>query len=155
MRSRLLLRVAAAGACATLVIAPATALAAGSTTAQTPVLGVHHSFGPDSKGWGTARPKTLFNGGDPSGDITHIHWTSWGGKTAHGRGKNSVVKPAGGYYHKQVTIRLRATDLGTCKSSGKRAYRHLWFKEPSKPGGPFGHWHIWTAYHKNLCKRMH
>jgi hypothetical protein len=132
---------------------PATA-STGSATSRSPVIGIHKSFGVSSAGWGHARPKVLFNGGDPSGDITSIHWTSWGGHTAHGRGKNAIFKPSGGYYNKHVTIRLRATDLGTCQSSGKRAYRHLYVSELARPGGAFGPWRIWTSYHRNLCTRL-
>jgi hypothetical protein len=43
------------------------------------------------------RPHKLFNGGDPSGLVTHIHWVSWGGKTAIGYGLNPIFKPGGGY----------------------------------------------------------
>jgi hypothetical protein len=130
------------------------AVSSGSAAPSSPVIGIHKSFGVSSAGWGRVRPKVLFNGGDPSGDITSIHWTSWGGRTAHGRGKNPIFKPSGGYYKKDVTIRLRATDLGTCHSSGKRAYRHLYVSEPSRPGGKFGPWRIWTGYHRNLCTRL-
>jgi hypothetical protein len=119
--------------------------------AAPPVIGVTHSFGPSSEGWGQVRPKTLFNGGDGSGDIQRIRWATWGGRIARGHGKNPIFKPSGGYYHRPVTIRLRATDLGTCRSSGQRAYRHLYVSEPNRPGGQFGPWRIWTSYHRNLC----
>jgi hypothetical protein len=29
-------------------------------------------------------PSTIFNGGDPSGSVTKIHWTGWGNPTAIG-----------------------------------------------------------------------
>jgi hypothetical protein len=48
-------------------------------------------------GWGTAKPARIFNGGDPSGLVTHIRWASWGGSTANGHGLNWIFKPGGGY----------------------------------------------------------
>jgi hypothetical protein len=97
------------------------------------------------------QPHHLFNGGDPSGSISSIHWSSWGGSVAKGRGTNPIFKPKGGYYRKPVTIRLRAKDPGVCGSAG-RGYHHLYVSEPKKPGGAFGPWRIWTSYHKDLCK---
>jgi hypothetical protein len=135
-----------------------TATPVGAETAATssapPVLGVPHSFGTHSSGWGRVRPDHLYNGGDGSGDITLIKWSSWGGATARGHGKNSIFKQTGGYYRTPVTIRLRATDLGVCASTGQSAYRHLLYSEPSRPGGAFGPWRIWTSYHRNLCTRL-
>jgi hypothetical protein len=119
-----------------------------------PVMGVKHTFGPDSTGWGQVRPAHLFNGGDPSGDISKIHWSSWGGKVAAGLGKNAIFKPGGGYYPKPVKIQLRASDLGRCTPGGRLTYRRLHTREPSKPGGPYGKWYVWTSYHRNLCKHF-
>jgi hypothetical protein len=160
VNTTLLRRVGATCAAVSLMFLAAPAVAGSAAadsavaTSAVPVLGIHKSFGPSSTGWGTARPKTLFNGGDPSGDIMRITWSSWGGVTAHGHGKNAIFKPSGGYYGKDVTIRLRATDLGTCKASGRPAYKHLYVSEPSKPGGTFGPWRIWTSYHRNLCTHL-
>ncbi|HVV77789.1 MAG TPA: InlB B-repeat-containing protein [Mycobacteriales bacterium] len=127
----------------------------------TPMLGVVHSFGPNSTGWGQTRPDRLdtgrsdyFNGVDGSGEIRHIHWSKWESSAARGTGKNLIFKPNGSYYRTPVTIRLRATDLGVCTNSEQRAYRHLFFSEPSRPGGPFGPWHPWTSYHRNLCTTL-
>jgi hypothetical protein len=117
-----------------------------------PVIGIVHSFGPGSSGWGHAHPSHLFNGGDPSGEILKIHWTSWGGKTARGHGKNPIFRPKGGYYAHPVTIQLRATTLTTCR--GVPTYKHLYVREPSHPHGKLGKWRIWTSYHRNLCTRF-
>lgn len=46
-------------------------------------------------GWGQAAPPIIFNGGDPSGSISQIHWTSWGGPVAFGYGLNPIFKPKG------------------------------------------------------------
>ena len=49
------------------------------------VLGAR-AFAPNGEGWGTVRPSKIFNGGDPSGLVTHIHWTKWGAGARSGSG---------------------------------------------------------------------
>jgi hypothetical protein len=41
---------------------------------------------PSSKGFGRVRPREIFFGGDPTGLVCHITWTSWGGQFAIGIG---------------------------------------------------------------------
>ena len=65
-------------------------------------------------GWGTPRPKTIFNGGDPSGYVSGIRWTTWGGRVAVGFGLTSLYKPGGGYYARPGRIELKALDIGHC-----------------------------------------
>jgi hypothetical protein len=101
------------------------------------------------KGWGTAHPKTIYNGGDPSGLISDVHWSSWGGDVARGRGRNSIFKPQGGYYRHQVTIQLKAKRIGSCE--GRRAYLKLFIREPRKPGGPLGPWLSWSGS-RTICE---
>jgi trypsin len=122
--------------------------AAGGPEACPVVLGRKHWL-PNGQGWGAVKPKTVFNGGDPSGLVDHIHWKSWGGSEAVGRGKTAIYKPSGGYYSKHVPADLRATNVGIC--AGRRAYRHLEIRVPSKPGGPMGQWQAWSNQ-QNLCK---
>jgi hypothetical protein len=117
-------------------------------------VGIQHSFGKHSEGWGTVRPSRLFNGGDGSGDIFKITWSSWGGAVATGQGKNSIFSPKGGYYRHPVRILLRAKDPTACGASGALDYKHLYFREPRRPHGPLGKWKIWTSYHRNLCTRF-
>jgi hypothetical protein len=142
----------------TILVAPvavgASTVAASAHQPRASGIGIRHSFGQDSAGWGRRRPKELFNGGDPSGLISSIGWSSWGGRVASGHGKNAVFKPSGGYYGHLVTIRLRAKDPGPCGASGRIAYHHLYVSSPSRPGGKFGKWQIWTSYHRDLCKRF-
>lgn len=106
------------------------------------VLGAQ-AFAPNGKGWGTAEPAEIFNGGDPSGLITEVRWTSWGGATARGVGRNPIFKPHGGYYRKAVAIRLKASGLGRC--AGQPAYTRLSVREPKRPGGPLGPWRSWSG----------
>jgi hypothetical protein len=115
-----------------------------------PTLGVPGAYGSQGRGWGKVKPHTLYNGGDISGLITHIHWTSWGGAETHGKGKNAIIKPHGGYYRRPVTIKLTATKLKVCRSTGKSAYSTLIAQEPGRPGGPERKPFTWSH---TLCKK--
>jgi hypothetical protein len=121
-----------------------------AASAPTVVLGSSAYAEHIGAGWGTPHPSKIFNGGDPSGLVTHIHWSSWGGATASGHGLNAIFKPNGGYYGKLVTIDLHAYDKGRCTSRGPIAYRRLSVREPSRPGGPVGPWQAWGGS-KSLC----
>src|SRR5664280_1965891 len=50
-------------------------------------LGVH--WAPGATGYGTGRPSEIATGGDPSGSVSNITWTSWGGAQATGTGTAS------------------------------------------------------------------
>ncbi|HEY1830511.1 MAG TPA: hypothetical protein VGG38_09725 [Acidimicrobiales bacterium] len=129
-----------------------TAAAANGSTPKVPVLGSHQVYpGPGSVGWGTYKPATIFNGGDPSSDVTHITWTGWGSSTADGHGKSYIFKPNGGYYPGSVTIELRAANLGHCTADGPLAYEHLDAREPNKPGGKLGKWFRWGG-NTTVCR---
>jgi hypothetical protein len=101
------------------------------------------AFAPNGEGWGTERPVTIYNGGDPSGLVTDIRWLTWGGDTAIGWGKNAIFRPRGGYYRRPVAIKLRAARIGRC--DGHRAYTRLSYREPSHPGGSLGPWRLWSG----------
>jgi hypothetical protein len=101
------------------------------------------AFAPNGEGWGTERPRTIYNGGDPSGLVTGVRWLTWGGETAIGWGKNAIFKPPGGYYRRPVAIKLKASHAGRC--AGRRAYTRLSFREPSHPGGALGPWRLWSG----------
>jgi hypothetical protein len=115
----------------------------------TPVLGAKAFAGPYGEGWGTVRPATIFNGGDPSGSISDIRWRSWGGPTAIGWGRNPIFKPGGGYFAHPVAIELRAGALGHC--GARRAYTHLAVRVPKRPGGSLGPWRPWSGA-ATICK---
>jgi hypothetical protein len=123
-----------------------TGLSTAAAARMVPVLGSkHYEPGPYDRGFGTAHPKRVFNGGDPSGLITHITWKHWGSTRADGWGKNAIFKPGGGYYRKLVRIQLRAKDLGHCSPHSHLAYQRLRYREPRRPGGPLGKWHSWSG----------
>jgi hypothetical protein len=102
------------------------------------------------KGFGTAAPREIFNGGDPSGLVEKIRWSHWGQRTATGWGETSIFKPHGGYYPQLVRSELRATRLGRCSTTGRRGYTHLEERVPSRPGGPLGKWFAWSG-EKSIC----
>jgi hypothetical protein len=120
-----------------------------SARSPVPVLGSRH-FAPHGIGWGTSKPPTLFNGGDPSGKIWNIRWGSWGGSVVAGRGLNWIFRPNGGYYAQPVPIELRAHLVGRCSPGQPLAYLKLDVREPSRPGGASGEWFAWGGAHL-LC----
>jgi hypothetical protein len=102
-------------------------------------------FAPNGAGFGTCKPRHIFNGGDPSGDVVSIKWKLWGSKDAIGFGQTSIFRSGGGYYPNLVRVELRATDLGHCPRSSSLSYRHLEAREPARPGGPLGPWFAWSG----------
>jgi hypothetical protein len=127
-------------------------LAASDTAAASPVvLGSPAFAGHGAEGWGTSRPRRFYNGGDPSGLVKEIQWTSWGGESAIGYGLNAIFKPQGGYYSQPVLVEIRASGLGKCSASGPRAYTHLSIRAPDRPEGPLGPWRAWSEA-PNICK---
>jgi hypothetical protein len=125
-------------------------IATGSVeAAANPVLGAKSFAAPAGEGFGTTEPSTIFNGGDPSGLVTKIHWTGWGNPSAIGTGLNPIFKPGGGYFRKPAMIELRATDLGKC--GARAAYTRLEARLPKHPGGKLGKWFLWSGA-KTICK---
>lgn len=96
-------------------------------TAAIPVLGQLAGVFANGRGFGEVRPATVFNGGDPTGLVTGITWSSWGGSTAIGTGTSDYVGP--GQYvatGTQETVTIVAFDLGIC--GGKLMYRAVeWY----------------------------
>jgi hypothetical protein len=103
--------------CAAAVLA---ALCAASALAQ-PIPILAGPWAPNQKGYGHARPGTVFNGGDPTGLVTHIHWSSWGGAKAIGTGTSDYVGPNQSVaMGTEEPARIVAFHLGSCH--GRRAY---------------------------------
>jgi hypothetical protein len=120
-----------------------------ATAARRVVIGSRR-FAPDGYGWGTSRPRGLYNGGVPSGKIFKIHWRTWGGRRARGRGWTYGYRPRGGYYNRPVRIKLRAYHRGRCAGDGPLAYRRLRVKVQKRPGGNYGRWFLWSGA-RTLC----
>lgn len=93
--------------------------------APPPTLGL--PWPPASKGYGTVRPPVVFNGGDPTGLVSGISWSSWGGPAATGTGTALYVGPTQTVpqgTEEQATI--VAFNLGTC--DGQPAYTAIrWY----------------------------
>ncbi len=106
------------------------------------------AFALNGLGWGRARPERIFNGGDPSGDVSVIKWRSWGGAQAIGFGQTSIFKPKGGYYPQPGRIELRAHGIGHCGL--QRAYTKLSVRVAPRPGATLGRWGSWTDA-QTLC----
>jgi hypothetical protein len=121
----------------------------GATAPARIVLGAK-AFAPRGVGFGTVKPKEIFNGGDPSGLIQDISWRHWGSSSATGTGKTSIFKPGGGYYPELVGAQLKASNLGHCTAHGPLAYRRLEAREPSRPGGQLGRWFLWSGQ-QSIC----
>lgn len=129
------------------IMAACAVLPAASAQAAAPVLGKSGLF-PTGRGWGTAHPRTIFNGGSPGGLAEQIRWTRWGRATARGQGLVAAYRPQGGYYAQRVPIQFRASRLGRCPGSTKRAYTRLISRSHDRPGGSYGDWSPWTL---DLC----
>ncbi len=97
-------------------------------------------------GFGQVKPHSVFNGGDPTGLVENITWSSWGGPTATGTGTSDYVPPgsqsvAGDSEVGSATI--VAFDLGRC--DGKLMYQAVeWYF--AKFGGVFD-----PNLYENVC----
>jgi len=104
-----------------------------------PVLG----SGEANLGWGTAHPADLSNGGTATGTVVCITWTRWATANALGRGWGEVYGPNN--TRPTVQIELHAFDLGRCRAGDHLAYKRLYLREPSVPGGKDGPWVPWET----------
>ncbi len=85
-------------------------------------------WGTDQIGYGTVRPTHIFNGGDPTGEMQHIHWTGWGSRQAIGEGDAEYVWPGTSVASNGDTsgARVVAFHLGTCR--GQPSYNAIeWY----------------------------
>ncbi|WP_320669246.1 hypothetical protein [Patulibacter defluvii] len=141
-------------ACATALVTIATlgpaAVATSAASAGTIVLG-SAAYAPNGSGFGTAKPRVIFNGGAPSGRVERIRWRGWGHAVTYGRGYIPIYRPNGGYYARLGRIELRASGRGTCPgTNGQRAYLKLRARAVSKPGGRLGKWFSWSGS-RRIC----
>jgi hypothetical protein len=107
----------------------------GRASTPEPTLGKSWGFFAQ-EGYGTVRPRTIFNGGDPTGQVTAVHWRSWGDQTAVGEGSGVWVPPSNdpsvgvGSDSEDVPAVVVAFRLGWC---GKTyMYRAVEWYFPSK-----------------------
>jgi hypothetical protein len=98
--------------------------ASASPTVPVPVLGVSRGV---TRGYGSARPSSISNGGDPTGVVTDLTWESWGQSRAVGTG-TAYYDPPGVPVAEATPERATvvAFDLGTC--SGRYMYQAIeWY----------------------------
>jgi len=148
-RSRDQLARAASIAAGTLCLALGMASSASSAPDDV-VLGSPDLYAPIARGFGTAEPRRIYNGGAASGLVRKISWKHWGAPTAKGEGQGFQYKPEGGYYDKPVRVKLRAKRIGQCGAHPKRAYTVLQAKFEDRPGGDFGGWFRWAGL-RTIC----
>jgi hypothetical protein len=111
---------------ALLVVLVVASVATAAAAAAPPRLG--QKWGPYQKGYGKAHPRRIYNGGDPTGDVRHIHWRHWGRRKAVGRGRSVYVWPGSAVADNPFTsgARVVAFHLGMCH--GRRSYNAIeWF----------------------------
>lgn len=93
--------------------------------ASVPILAGPWAHG--QRGYGRVKPTTIYNGGDPSGLVRLIHWSSWGGPRAIGSGVAEYIAAnqdvAGG---SEEPARIVLFQRGTCR--GRFAYNAIeWY----------------------------
>ncbi|MGO9902300.1 MAG: hypothetical protein ACLP0J_22005 [Solirubrobacteraceae bacterium] len=89
-----------------------------------PVLGAASFDSPSARGFGTVEPRTVFLGGDPTGQFKDLSWKMWGMPKATGHGTgfyDPPGKPTADSVKAKVT--LVASSLGQCQ--GALAYQRL------------------------------
>jgi hypothetical protein len=95
--------------------------------AAVPTLGQLAGDFAHGQGFGLVKPTKIFNGGDPTGLVTNVAWSSWGGTQATATGTAEYVGPnqsvAQGTEESATVV---AFDLGTC--DGKYMYQAIeWY----------------------------
>jgi len=96
-----------------------TALALGTS----PVLGSKKAFQAGT-GFGTVKPRTVYLGGDPTGEVKSITWHNWGAARAVGYGQGWCPGKSVASGH-PCSAALHVSKLGTCH--GRRAYIQMAF----------------------------
>lgn len=122
----------------------AEARAPGAMTARTVVLG--GPWGQGQQGYGKERPRTIFNGGDPTGYVGKIRWRRWGGRKAIGSGVGDFVWPGQSVASGSLSTPATVAAYGRTHCNGRLVYSRLvWFFP--KYGERF---HASQGYH--LCR---
>ncbi len=107
---------------------PASPPASSAAPSQAPVtLGQLAGVFAHGSGFGQVEPAKVFNGGDPTGLVTHIVWQNWGSARATGTGTAEYVGPSQSVATGSAqTATIVAFKLGTC--DGKRMYQAVeWY----------------------------
>jgi hypothetical protein len=118
--------------------------ASGAAPAALPVLGRLAGVFTQGQGFGQVKPAEIFNGGDPTGLVTKLTWSSWGGSQAVGSGVSDYVGPGQSVATgKQKPVTVVAFKLGTCH--GTLMYKAVEWYFP-KEGQAFS-----PGQYENIC----
>ena len=88
-----------------------------------PVLGSKAAF-QNGKGFGAVKPREVYLGGDPTGDVQSISWHHWGSQRSVGFGRGWCPGQSVAAGH-PCTASLHVYGLGRCH--GRHAYLHVAF----------------------------
>jgi hypothetical protein len=112
---------------AVVLICAGCASSPGQQQAAVPALGHPAGLFAHGEGFGQVRPPKIFNGGDPTGLVSHITWRSWGGARASGTGMSDYVGPGQSVATgTQQPVTVVAFNRGTCH--GTYMYRAVeWY----------------------------
>lgn len=110
-----------------------------------PTLG--RAWNPSARGYGTVQPTRVFNGGDPTGDIWDITWSSWGGEQAIGRGLSYGIPPGATSVAESIKqpATIVAYNLGTCNGQLMYQAAKWYFPGNGETFDPAGHYNICTG----------
>jgi hypothetical protein len=105
----------------------ASASASPATAGAVPTLGQLAGDFAHGEGFGQVKPSRIFNGGDPTGLVTGITWSSWGGAKATATGTAVYVGPNQSVAQgTEETATVVAFNLGSC--GGKLMYQAIeWY----------------------------
>jgi hypothetical protein len=98
-----------------------------TSPASEPTLGVLAGVFTQGKGFGEVKPSEFFNGGDPTGLVTHIVWKYWGEPKVTGTGVSEYIAPNQDVAEgKELPATVVAFKLGDC--SGHFVYQAVeWY----------------------------
>jgi hypothetical protein len=119
--------------------------ASGISPVVVPVLGRPAGAFAHGTGFGLVKPAKIFNGGDPTGLLTHITWKSWGGADAVGTGKTDYVGPGQSVATgKEEQATVEAFKLGKCHR--KLMYKAVEWYFPQHGQG------FSASHYENICQ---
>ena len=118
---------------AVVLICAGCASSPGQQQAAVPALGRPAGVFAHGDGFGQVRPSKIFNGGDPTGLVSHITWKSWGWSRALGAGVSDYVGPGQSVATgTQQPVTVVAFNRGTCH--GRYMYRAVEWYFPTHDG---------------------
>jgi hypothetical protein len=117
----------ATGPASTPAPSPSAQAPGGGSASPVPTLGQPAGVFVQGEGFGQVKPSKIFNGGDPTGLVTHVAWSSWGGAQAEATGISEYVGPNQSVAQgSEQTATVVAFNLGAC--DGKLMYQAVeWY----------------------------